>query len=149
MKVAKLRALARFATHINVTGYGTANLSVVENSSTKDSLEITVSGSSDGQQYDVDVFGDLTDIGDAVELDLALPVETGKTYTITQTNPALKTFYPTEFANGVKTKSYTAAELAEGYGLLLMEGGTPVTVVMTENGKTVMTITINNQVTFA
>ena len=48
-------------------------------------------------------------------------LENNKTYTVKQTNPALKVAYPDEFAGGVKTKDYTTAELTGGYAVLVLQ----------------------------
>lgn len=134
----------------DVAGYGDAKLSITHKES-GNNVAVTVVGQLDegDDLYDADEFGSLS--GNAFEIDFTLPVEKDKTYTIVQTNPALAQFYPSDFAGGVKTKTYSGSVLAaEPYQVILGEGKTPVTIKLSDNtGNVIQNITIDNKVTFA
>lgn len=131
----------------DAVGYPGSTMTIMRSES-DGKVELTVSGQQPADDlYDVGTFGTLAQ--PAVEFDITLPVEADKTYTVEQSNPALSMFYPDEFPGDLKTKSYIGSELMP-YQLLLVEGGTPVTVTLKDSaGATLQTITINNQVTFA
>lgn len=132
--------------------YGTTGLNITTEGTGRN-IELTVDGTvtAGGDNYDVATFGSLPD--DAVEVDLTLPVEAGKTYTITQTNPGFAVLYPDAFPDDTKTKDYEGSIFQnEPYQVVLAETYTPVTVTVTEKGakesKPKFTITINHTVTF-
>lgn len=135
----------------NVVAYGGAGLNIIE-AGTDDNIQLTVSGelTTGSNLYDTATFGTLSD--DAVEVDFNLPVRTDKVYTIKQENPALGEFWPSEFVDDVKEKNYEGKLLNnEPYQIVLMQGGTPVIITVTEKDsqKVVTKITITNSVTFA
>lgn len=130
--------------------YGTTGLNITSEGTGRN-IELTVAGTvtAGGDNYDVATFGSLPD--DAVEVDLTLPVEAGKTYTITQTNPGFAVLYPDAFPDDTKTKDYEGSIFYdEPYQVVLAETYTPVTVTVTEKGakEPKFTITINHTVTF-
>ena len=130
--------------------YGTTGLNITSEGTGRD-IELTVSGTvtAGGNNYDTVTFGSLPD--DAVEVDLTLPVEAGKTYTITQTNPGFAVLYPDAFPDDTKTKDYEGSIFHdEPYQVVLAETYTPVKVTVTEKGaaEPKFTITINHTVTF-
>lgn len=131
-------------------GYGTTGLNITSEGTGRN-IELTVAGTvtAGGDNYDVATFGSLPD--DAVEVDLTLPVEAGKTYTITQTNPGFAVLYPDAFPDDTKTKDYEGSIFHdEPYQVVLAETYTPVKVTVTEKGAKdpKFTITINHTVTF-
>lgn len=71
-----------------------------------------------------------------------------KSYTIKQVNPALSAAYPEEFEDNIKEKAgYTAADLAEGLYILILQGNDqPITVALseTDTGKVLKTLTLTN-----
>lgn len=98
-------------------------------------------------------FGDLTEKGDFVQVNMHFnDLKDNKTYTVVQTNPALKNAYPDDvsFQNGIKEKDYPGDKLSEGYSLLL--GTTPglviVNVVDKAEDKIIQTAQISNKVSF-
>ena len=130
--------------------YGTTGLNITTEGTGRD-IELTVSGTvtAGGNNYDTVTFGSLPD--DAVEVDLTLPLEAGKTYTIAQTNPGFAVLYPDAFPDDTKTKDYEGSIFSdEPYQVVLAETYTPVKVTVTEKGATKpkFTITINHTVTF-
>ena len=130
--------------------YGTTGLNITAEGTGRD-IELTVDGTvtAGGDNYDTVTFGTLPD--DAVEVDLTLPVEAGKTYTITQNNPGFAVLYPDAFPDDTKTKDYEGSIFYdEPYQVVLAETYTPVTVTVTEKGAKdpKFTITINHTVTF-
>ena len=135
----------------NVAAYSGAGLNIIE-AGTDDNIQLTVSGelTTGSNLYDTATFGTLSD--DAVEVDFNLPVRTDKVYTIKQENPALGEFWPSEFVDDVKEKDYEGKLLNnEPYQIVLMQGGTPVIITVTEKDsqKVITKITITNSVTFA
>ena len=130
--------------------YGTTGLNITSEGTGRN-IELTVDGTvtAGGDNYDTVTFGSLPD--DAVEVDLTLPVEAGKTYTITQNNPGFAVLYPDAFPDDTKTKDYEGSIFQdEPYQVVLAETYTPVTVTVTEKGakEAKFTITINHTVTF-
>ena len=130
--------------------YGTTGLNITSGGTGRN-IELTVAGTvtAGGDNYDVATFGSLPD--DAVEVDLTLPVEADKTYTITQTNPGFAVLYPDAFPDDIKTKEYEGSIFQdEPYQVVLAETYTPVKVIVAEKGakEPKFTITINHTVTF-
>ena len=130
--------------------YGDTGLSITTGGTDTD-IELTVAGTvtAGGNNYDTVTFGSLPE--DAVEVDLTLPVEAGKTYTITQNNPGFAVLYPDEFPDDTKTKDYEGSIFYdEPYQVVLAETYTPVKITVAEKGaeKPKFTITINHTVTF-
>ena len=130
--------------------YGTTGLNITSEGTGRN-IELTVAGTvtAGGDNYDTVTFGTLPE--DAVEVDLTLPVEAGKTYTIAQTNPGFAVLYPDAFPGDTKTKDYEGSIVQnEPYQVVLAETYTPVKVTVTEKGveKPKFTITINHTVTF-
>lgn len=130
--------------------YGDTGLNITTGGTDK-AIELTVTGTAtaDGNNYDVATFGSLPD--DAVEIDLTLPVEEGKTYTITQHNPGFAVLYPDQFPDDTKTKDYEGSIFYdEPYQVVLAETYTPVEITVTEKdaAEPKFTITINHTVTF-
>ena len=131
-------------------GYGDTGLSITTGGTDTD-IELTVAGTvtAGGNNYDTVAFGSLPE--DAVEIDLTLPVEAGKTYTITQNNPGFAVLYPDEFPDDTKTKDYEGSIFYdEPYQVVLAETYTPVKITVAEKGaaEPKFTITINHTVTF-
>lgn len=127
-------------TGLNITTGGTAK-----------AIELTVTGTvtAGGKNYDTDIFGTLPE--EAVEIDLTLPVEEGKNYTITQHNPGFAVLYPDAFPDDTKTKDYAGSIFyQEPYQIVLAETYTPVEITVTEKdaAEPKFTITINHTVTF-
>lgn len=130
--------------------YGDTGLNITTGGTDK-AIELTVTGTAtaDGNNYDVATFGSLPD--DAVEIDLTLPVEEGKTYTITQHNPGFAVLYPDQFPDDTKTQDYEGSTFYdEPYQVVLAETYTPVKITVKEKGaaEPKFTITINHTVTF-
>lgn len=104
--------------------------------------------------YEEPIFGDLTDKGSFGQINLHFnSLKNEENYTVIQDNPALKVAYPNG-GNGIegenKTKSYTGAQLADGYALLLGETRGPVSVkVLGSDNKVNQVVQITNQVNFA
>lgn len=104
--------------------------------------------------YEEPIFGDLTSNGSFAQMNVHFnTLKNDEDYTVIQDNPALKTAYP-DGGNGIigenKTKSYTGAELADGYALLLGETRGPITVKVLDSNKSVIQVVqIYNQVNFA
>lgn len=118
---------------------------------TDKAIELTVAGTvtAGGKNYDTEIFGTLPE--EAVEIDLTLPVEEGKNYTITQHNPGFAVLYPDEFPDDTKTKEYAGSIFyQEPYQIVLAETYTPVEITVTEKdaAEPKFTITINHTVTF-
>ena len=114
-------------------------------------IELTVAGTvtAGGKNYDTVAFGTLPE--EAVEIDLTLPVEEGKNYTITQHNPGFAVLYPDAFPDDTKTKDYAGSIFyQEPYQIVLAETYTPVEITVTEKdaAEPKFTITINHTVTF-
>lgn len=131
-------------------GYGDTGLSITTGGTDTD-IELTVAGTvtAGGNNYDTVAFGSLPE--DAVEIDLTLPVEAGKTYTITQNNPGFAVLYPDEFPDDTKTKDYEGSIFYdEPYQVVLAETYTPVKITVAEKGaaEPKFTITINHTVIF-
>lgn len=131
-------------------GYGDTGLSITTGGTDTD-IELTVAGTvtAGGNNYDTVAFGSLPE--DAVEVDLTLPVEAGKTYTITQNNPGFAVLYPDAFPDDTKTKDYEGSIFYdEPYQVVLAETYTPVKITVAEKGaaEPKFTITINHTVTF-
>lgn len=130
--------------------YGNTGLNIATGGTDK-AIELTVTGTAtaDGDNYKVETFGDLP--VDAVEIDLTLPVEEGKNYTITQHNPGFAVLYPDQFPDDTKTKEYAGSIFyQEPYQIVLAETYTPVEITVTEKdaAEPKFTITINHTVTF-
>ena len=130
--------------------YGATGLSITTGGTDTD-IELTVAGNvtAGGDNYDTVAFGSLPE--DAVEIDLTLPVEAGKTYTITQNNPGFAVLYPDAFPDDTKTKDYEGSIFYdEPYQVVLAETYTPVKITVAEKGaaEPKFTITINHTVTF-
>lgn len=130
--------------------YGETGLNITTGGTDK-AIELTVTGTAtaDGDNYDVPTFGDLP--VDAVEIDLTLPVEEGKNYTITQHNPGFAVLYPDQFPDDTKTQEYKGSVFyQEPYQIVLAETYTPVEITVTEKdaAEPKFTITINHTVTF-
>lgn len=130
--------------------YGETGLNITTGGTDK-AIELTVTGTAtaDGDNYDVPTFGDLP--VDAVEIDLTLPVEEGKNYTITQHNPGFAVLYPDQFPDDTKTQEYKGSVFyQEPYQIVLAETYTPVEITVTEKdaAEPKFTIAINHTVTF-
>ena len=130
--------------------YEDTGLSITTGGTDKN-IELTVAGTvtAGGKNYDTVTFGTLPE--DAVEVDLTLPVEEGKTYTITQNNPGFAVLYPDEFPDDTKTKDYEGSIFYdEPYQVVLAETYTPVKITVAEKdvAEPKFTITINHTVTF-
>ena len=130
--------------------YGETGLNITTGGTAK-AIELTVTGTvtAGGENYNVEDFGSLPD--EAVEIDLTLPVEEGKNYTITQHNPGFAVLYPDQFPDDTKTKEYKGDVFyQEPYQIVLAETYTPVEITVTEKdaAEPKFTITINHTVTF-
>ena len=130
--------------------YGDTGLNITTGGTDK-AIELTVTGTvtAGGDNYNTNDFGSLPD--DAVEIDLTLPVEEGKNYTITQHNPGFAVLYPDAFPDDTKTKDYAGSIFyQEPYQIVLAETYTPVEITVTEKdaAEPKFTITINHTVTF-
>ena len=130
--------------------YGDTGLNITTGGTAK-AIELTVTGTvtAGGKNYDTEEFGTLPE--EAVEIDLTLPVEEGKNYTITQHNPGFAVLYPDAFPDDTKTKEYKGSTFyQEPYQIVLAETYTPVEITVTEKdaAEPKFTITINHTVTF-
>ena len=72
----------------------------------------------------------------------------GTTYTITQTNDALKEAYPGDFTEGKKVKDYSGSDIKDGIAFLVWQGhGGTITFDIKSGDTLIRTITITNNTT--
>ena len=101
--------------------------------------------------YEKAIFGDLSENGDFVQATVHFnDLDNDKQYTVTQSNPALKIAYPTDFANNVKTKDYSGAELSDGYAFLIgnIPGLITITIIDKSTSKVLQTVQVINKIDF-
>lgn len=114
---------------------------------------ITVTGSSDGTEYDTALFGSNLATA-ATEVTITLPTsKDGGTYTVIQNNPILSVEFSGDanVSGNTKTKSYTieSGETLD-YSFLVSELGGPITVELQDSdGATLATYTVATAVSFA
>ncbi len=129
-----------------------------DNDSTEKDVKITVSGAGivgngDAASYDKPTFNANNELDkvNATELRIDFAdINSEKNYRVVQSNPALA-FYPDDIniKNGVKNKTYSGADLAGGYSVLLSERRGPITVkLFDDKGVLVQSVKVTNNVSF-
>lgn len=128
-----------------------------DNDGTEKVRKITATGANVNGEgfYDEALFGQID--GNATELDLAWPayISEEKTYTIVQQNPALGAYFSGDpnVKGNIKTKTYTGADILDGYALVLTDKPGMINVKLYEGAETVndnliQTVEVTNKLTF-
>ncbi len=101
-----------------------------------------------GTSYETSVFGTEAK---GTQINMKLPTSGAGSYEVAQTNPGLSEYYSSDeyVVGNKKTKTYTEAELNEGYSFLATDQPGDIKIEFSKNGTLVKTYNFKNDVTFA